>query len=51
MSACEISSRRGENGAEKKGLKLVLIDYTLPQLSKNFLVKNHGSNIQDFKVA
>ena len=32
------------------GLKLVLIDYMLPILSKNFLVKNHASNIQNFTV-
>ena len=36
--------------AEKGGLKLVLIDYTLPLLSKEFLVKNHASNIPDFTV-
>ena len=36
--------------AEKRGLKLVLIDYTLPLLLKKFLVKNHASNIPDFTV-
>ena len=51
MSACEISSQCGENWAEKRGLKLVRIDYTLPLLMKNFLVKNHASNIQDLTVS
>ena len=48
MSACEIGSRCGENWAEKRGLKLVLIDNTLHLLSKIFLVKNPASNIKDF---
>ena len=46
MAACEIGSQCGG----KFWLKEVLIDYTLPLLSKKFLVKNHVSNIPDFTV-
>ena len=40
----------GQTGLKKRGLKLVLIDYTLPLLLKKILVKNHVSYIQDFTV-
>ena len=40
----------GKTGLKKRGLKLVLIDYTLPLLLKKILVKNHVSYIQDFTV-
>ena len=51
MSACEIGSQcGGKFWLKKRGLKLVLIDYTLPLLLTKFWLKNHASNIHDFTV-